>query len=54
MSSAQSPSGHWYPTRLRVVGGAVSHETGMKTDYYCNYYLDFDADFPDELFEIPD
>ena len=54
VSSAQSPSGHWYPTRLRVVGGAVSHETGMKTDYYCNYYLDFDADFPDELFEIPD
>ena len=54
VSSAQSPSGQWYPTRLRVVGGAVSHETGMKTDYYCNYYLDFDAEFPDELFEIPD
>jgi hypothetical protein len=50
---AQSPSGRWYPTRLRAVGGSVSLETGRKTDYYINYYLDFDAEFPDELFEIP-
>ncbi|MEI7861388.1 MAG: hypothetical protein WCJ21_02105, partial [Planctomycetota bacterium] len=53
MNLTQSPSGQWYPTRLRVVDGAVSHETGMKTDSYINYYLDFDADFSDELFEIP-
>lgn len=51
---AQSPSGRWYPTQLRVIGGSVSLDTGEKSDYFNNYYLDFDADVPDELFQIPE
>jgi hypothetical protein len=51
---AQSPAGRWYPTQVRVIGGSVSLDTGEKSDYFDNYYLDFDAEVPDTLFEIPD
>jgi hypothetical protein len=53
VDAAQSPSGYWYPTRLRMIGGGVSLDTGEKSDYFNNYYLDFDAEVPDSLFEIP-
>jgi hypothetical protein len=53
MDVAQSPSGRWYPTRLRVIGGRRSRETGETEDSYVNYYLDFNAEFPDDLFEAP-
>lgn len=53
MDVAQSPSGRWYPTRLRVIGGRRSRETGETEDSYVNYHLDFNAEFPDDLFEAP-
>jgi hypothetical protein len=36
-----------------MIGGGVSLDTGEKSDYFNSYYLDFDAEVPDSLFEIP-
>lgn len=52
-AAAQSPSGHWFPQQIRVIGGSVSLDTGEKSDYYNTYYLDFEVTVPDALFRIP-
>lgn len=41
---AKSPSGHWYPLRVRT--NAAGRE-----EFY-QYFVDFDAELPDTLFEI--
>jgi hypothetical protein len=43
-STARSPKGYWYPTRLRETTSDGVHERVV------TYYLDFEAALPDELF----
>ncbi len=51
VEAAQTPQGLWYPTTMRMPGNSVSLEDGTRSDTYVRYYLDFDADIPDELFD---
>jgi hypothetical protein len=48
---ALSPSGLWYPRVVRHVKTA-HNDDGKTSDTYSRYYLDFDADIPDELFDV--
>ena len=49
-TAARSPQGLWYPTTLRDIKGATSIETGVSSDWFLRYYLEFDVKMPDELF----
>ena len=49
-TAARTPQGLWYPTTLRDINAAISIETGVRSDRYTHYYLEFDVDMPDELF----
>jgi hypothetical protein len=35
---------------LRDINAQISIETGERNDRYTHYYLEFDVDMPDELF----
>lgn len=50
LSAARTPQGLWYPTAVRLIGNSVSLEDNTRSDTYVRYYLEFDADIPDELF----
>jgi len=50
LSAARTPQGLWYPTAVRLIGNTVSLEDNTRSDTYVRYYLEFDADIPDELF----
>lgn len=49
---ALSPQGNWYPTVVRGHGASRNLENGDRADLYTRFYLDFDADIPDSLFEL--
>lgn len=49
--SAVSPQGFWYPTVVRSPDSSVHMETGVRSDSYTRFYLDFDAELPDKLFD---
>ena len=51
LSAARTPQGLWYPTAVRLIGNTVSLEDNTRSDTYVRYYLEFDADIPDELFQ---
>jgi hypothetical protein len=51
LSAARTPQGLWYPTAVRLIGNSVSLEDNTRSDTYIRYYLEFDADIPDELFQ---
>ena len=46
-----SPSGLWYPVVVRHVKN-VHNNNGRSEDSYTRYYLDFDAEIPDTLFDV--
>lgn len=48
----RSPQGHWYPTVVREKDASTSQE-GTTYDRLWHYFLDFNAEIPDELFELP-
>jgi len=48
---AMSPNGFWYPTVVRQLQNGVSMEDGTTSDTYFGFYLDFEAEIPDELFD---
>lgn len=49
---AQSPQGTWYATRFRLKN-AARDSSGKTYDIVIHFYVDFDADLPDSLFEPP-
>ena len=51
LSAARTPQGLWYPTAVRLIGNSVSLEDNTRSDTYIRYYLEFDTDIPDELFQ---
>jgi hypothetical protein len=51
LSAARTPQGLWYPTAVRLIGNSVSIEDNTRSDTYVRYYLEFDAEIPDELFQ---
>jgi hypothetical protein len=51
LSAARTPQGLWYPTAVRLIGNSVSIEDNTRSDTYIRYYLEFDRDIPDELFQ---
>lgn len=46
-SVAQSPKGHWYPTRMRWTSSDPSI-----TDTFMDFYVEFDVEIPDALFDV--
>jgi len=49
---AQSPRGHWYPTRVRRKNAVRSADRAtVLGDQIFHFFLDFDAELPDSLFE---
>ena len=50
LTAARTPQGLWYPTAVRLIGNTVSLEDNSRGDTYVRYYLEFDAEIPDELF----
>ena len=42
---ARSPSGYWYPTRIR------RRTSNLNTEQVWTYHLDFEAVMPDEMFQ---
>ncbi|MCE9528071.1 MAG: hypothetical protein K8R36_18680 [Planctomycetales bacterium] len=51
LSASRTPQGLWYPTAVRLIGNSVSIEDNTRSDTYVRYYLEFDAEIPDELFQ---
>lgn len=51
VQSAVSPQGFWYPTVVRSPDSSIHMETGVRSDSYTRFYLDFDAELPDKLFD---
>jgi hypothetical protein len=49
---AQSPNGTWHATRIRRIG-AIGDGNGQRYDEVNDLYLDFNADLPDSLFDLP-
>lgn len=47
-----SPSGLWYPLVVRHAKNYGRLDDGEMSDTYSRYYLDFEADIPDELFDV--
>lgn len=50
--TARSPRGVWYATRIRWKN-AARDEHGKESDQIYHIYVDFDAELPDSLFEVP-
>lgn len=48
---ALSPSGLWYPGLVRFVQNAILSD-GIRSDTYIRFYVDFEAEVPDELFDV--
>ncbi|MBN2294074.1 MAG: hypothetical protein JXM70_16730 [Pirellulales bacterium] len=48
---ALSPNGLWYPVVVRHVKN-VHNNDGNVSDSYSRYYLDFEADIPDTMFDV--
>jgi hypothetical protein len=48
---ALSPQGNWYPTVVCFKGASRNVHNDEREDYLHTYYLDFDAEIPDSLFE---
>lgn len=46
-SVAQSPKGHWYPTRVRR-----THARPDVVDQVMEFHVEFDVDIPDALFDV--
>ena len=46
-SVAQSPKGHWYPTHMRWTSSDPSI-----TDTFMDFYVEFDVEIPDALFDV--
>ena len=44
---AQSPKGHWYPTRIRRTSSDPS-----VVDTFTDFYVEFDVEIPDALFDV--
>jgi hypothetical protein len=44
---AQSPKGHWYPTRVRC-----THPGSDREDTFTDFYVEFDVEIPDALFDV--
>ena len=51
IAAARTPQGLWYPTTVRHIGNSVSLEDNSRSDWYDRYYLEFDAEIPDNLFK---
>ena len=49
---ALSPSGLWYPRVARHVKNAHHLDTEKISDSYYRYYIDFEAEIPDKLFDV--
>lgn len=49
---AQSPNGVWHATRIRRKR-AIGYPDGKRRDQVNDLYLDFNADLPDSLFDLP-
>lgn len=47
-----SPSGFWYPVVVREFQNSMSMETGERSDTFLRFYVDFEVDLPDELFDV--
>ena len=45
------PSRPRYPTAVLLIGNSVSLEDNTRSDIVVRYYLEFDTDIPDELFQ---
>lgn len=50
--TARSPQGVWYATKVRLKN-AARDENGKESDQIYQIYVDFDAELPDALFEVP-
>jgi hypothetical protein len=50
VSAARTPQGLWYPTTVRQIGSSISLEDHSRSDWYDRYYLEFNTEIPDELF----
>ena len=46
-SVAQSPTGHWYPTRVRRSSAGKDRK-----DQIVEFYMDFEVNLPDSLFDV--
>ena len=51
VAAARTPQGLWYPTTVRHIGNSISMEDNSRSDWYDRYYLEFDTEIPDELFQ---
>jgi hypothetical protein len=49
---ALSPSGLWYPRLVREVQNSVNLDDGTTGDTYLRFYVDFEAEIPDDLFDV--
>jgi hypothetical protein len=47
----RSPSGFWYPRVVRQAQNSLT-EDGIWKDSYYRFYLDFEAEIPDSLFDV--
>ena len=50
---AESPHGIWYATKVRRSNSQSHGEKGEKIDQVYHFYVDFDVDLPDALFDPP-
>lgn len=50
--TARSPQGVWYASRIRLKN-AARQQDGKQSDQIYHIYVDFDAELPDALFEVP-
>lgn len=51
-SPALTPRGFWYPQIVREFQNSVSLDTGERSDTYHRFYVDFDVEIPDKLFDV--
>jgi len=51
VASARTPQGLSYPTTVREIGNAISLEDNSRSDTYVRYYLEFEVEIPDKLFD---
>lgn len=51
VTSARTPQGLSYPTMVRMIGNAISLEDNSRSDTYIRYYLEFQVEIPDRLFD---
>ncbi|TWU12919.1 hypothetical protein CA54_17450 [Symmachiella macrocystis] len=49
---AVSPSGLWYPRVVRELQNSVNLDDGTTNDTFLRFYVDFEAEIPDELFDV--